>query len=81
MRAFRDRLALQDHTADPKALGTLDEAITSRLQRQAQGAATDTNPNDDLLDELERDIQSIPAWVRVSVSKAAHGVGAGGVPL
>ena len=61
LRAFRDRLDLQDHTADPRALDTLDQALTSRLQRQAQGAATDPNPNDDRLDELERAIKSIPA--------------------
>ena len=61
LRAFRDRLALQAHTAGPKALGARDEAIMSRFQRHAQGAATDTNPNDDRLDELEHAIQSIPA--------------------
>ena len=33
----------------------------NRLQSQAQGAATDTNPNDGQLDELERAIQRIPA--------------------
>ena len=37
LRTFRDRLALQDHTADPKALDTLEQAVKSRLQRQAQG--------------------------------------------
>ena len=59
---FRDRLALfQNHTADPKTLGALDEAIASRLQRQAQSAATDPNPIDDRLDELEHAIKSIPA--------------------
>ena len=62
LRAFRDQLALhRDHTADPKALGALDEAVTSRLQRQAQGAGAGTDPNDDQLDELEHAIRSIPA--------------------
>ena len=61
LRAFRDQLALQEDTADPSAIGDLDKAVKSRLQRQAQGTATDPNPNDDQLDELERAIQSIPA--------------------
>ena len=60
LRTFRDRLALQDDSADPIAIGDLDRAAKSRLQRQAQGAATDPNPNDDQLDELESAIQNIP---------------------
>ena len=52
LRAFRDNLALEDQTADPKDLGALDRASTNRIMMEARLAAISPRDGDQHLQDL-----------------------------
>ena len=52
MRAFRDSLALEDTTADPKDLGALDRASTDRIMMEARLIAISPRDGDQHLQDL-----------------------------
>ena len=57
LRAFRDSLALEDQTADPKDLGTLDRASTDRIMMEARLAAISPRDGDQHLHDLTQAIR------------------------
>ena len=57
LRAFRDRLALQDNSADRKALQTLDQASQDHLTIEARLATTAVRQDDQHLQELSLSVQ------------------------
>ena len=52
LRAFRDSLALEDTTADPKDLGVLDRASADRIMMEARLAAISPRDGDQHLQDL-----------------------------
>ena len=57
LRAFRDSLALEDQTADPKDLGALDRASTDRIMMEARLAAISPRDGDQHLQDLSHAIR------------------------
>ena len=73
LRAFRDRLALENSAADQGALARLDQAGADRVMLEARLAAISVQDGDGHLQDLTLTIRQ--AWTKVKPTGSSSGLG------